>query len=105
MDEMGLSAYGSSPAPIRLLMPVTGHREIVQARNQSHCSWVRGTTESRPMTTSGELAKSGSALTSARDLGFFRRLPAFTFTMGILGLSALTLMTVPVPTAVRSSPV
>ena len=77
----------------------------VYATNQFHCSAVSGTTLRRPMRTSGDSAKSGSALMSARVLGCFRRLPAFTRTAGTFGSEGSTLNTVPVPTAVRSSPV
>src|ERR1019366_3028100 len=77
----------------------------IYPKNHSHCWGVKGTTDSRPMTTRGEPAKSGSALMAARVLGCLSRLPAFTLTMGVFGSEASTLTTVPVPTAVRSSPV
>ena len=55
------------------------------SKNQSHCSSVSGTTDSRPIFTSGESGKIGSALIWSRVFGCLRRLPALTRTIGTLG--------------------
>ena len=57
------------------------------------------------MMRSGDLTNIAVALIAASVFGFFSRLPTLTLTTGTFGSEGSTLITVPVPTAVRSSPV
>src|SRR5260370_26761875 len=100
LDALGLPSHGSSSAPIRSIKS----RETYFT-NHSHCSSVSGTTESRPIFTSGESANSASASIAPSVLSVLHRLPTLTLTTGTFGSLASTLVTVPVPTAERSSPV
>jgi hypothetical protein len=71
----------------------------------SYCAFVKGTTESLPIRTSGESAKSLFALISSSDTGLASAFPALITTTGFLGSEAFTETTVAVPTALRRSPV
>ncbi len=66
---------------------------------------MSGTTESRPISSSGERGEELFRLDLGEGLRMLEAFAALTRTMGTLGSVASTLMTVPVPTAVRSSPV
>src|ERR1019366_10596214 len=66
-----------------------------EPRNQSHCSLVRGTTESLPITVSGEPANNFSALMVGRVFGVLSLLPTLTRTTGTFGSVGSTLTTVP----------
>src|SRR2546430_13904004 len=66
---------------------------------------VRGTTERRPMRTSGESLKSLLDLICAKDIGFASTFSALILTAGFLESEASTETTVAVPTALLRSPV
>src|SRR5882762_10400639 len=66
---------------------------------------VRGTTERRPILTSGESAKSFPDLISANVTGLGSGFPALISTLGFLGSEASTEATEAVPTALLWSPV
>src|SRR5271157_4250574 len=92
--------------------PMRGLRKYERARgliyspvSALYCAFVSGTTDSRPIFTSGESANSLLALICSSDTGLARALPTLIFTTGFLGSAASTDTTVAVPTATLRPPV
>src|SRR3974390_1408850 len=94
--------FMKSPVGIRIDACVNWDYSPVSAL---YCGFVRGTTDNRPILTSGDSANSLLALICSSETGRASAVPTLIFTTGFLGSAASTETTDAVPTARLLPPV